>query len=144
MTNIVRSDADVALDEVTERCKIAADHYRTVARLTQRPELLSLFNALAQTHQSWVEQLEAQVRRQGNLPSAPDADREALEHLAVRIRAALGDERTSLLHESQRVEKALIDQAQAALAEELPPDARRLVKEICGESTRIRQLLITE
>jgi uncharacterized protein (TIGR02284 family) len=141
MKKIVRSDAEVALDEVTECCKFVADHYRSAARVAHDPDLVRLFQDLEQKRQQWVEALEAQVRRMGNLPSAPDADREAIEHLLIRLRAVVSEERASLLRESDRVEKALIEKARGALEGDFPADARPLVQKIFTESEQIRERL---
>ncbi len=142
MNKILRNDAEMALDDVMEYCKFVLDHYRTVAHITHDPDLGLLFRSLEQSRQQWVEALEAEIRLMGNLPSAPDRDREALDHLLIRIRAALTeDERASLLHESDRVEKVLIKKAQAALAEELSVDVRDLVQKIFEGSAQTRERL---
>ena len=68
----------------------------------------------------------------GNLPSAPDADREAVEHLATRLRAALAvDERRALL-------AAVAKSRSAWSSRRRPPSARtcRLPLSTCCAACR--------
>jgi uncharacterized protein (TIGR02284 family) len=125
---MLRSRAETALDDVLEACKEAADHYGLTASARGAGELVPLFQALQQEHAALAAALEKEIRRRGNLPSEPDADREAVEHLFTRVRAALShDEQKVLLDESERVETQLLHRIDQALELAHPPGARAVL-----------------
>lgn len=141
MEKILRTDAELALDDVTESCKAAADHYRSAAPLAP-PPLAEEFGELGRRHGEWGRRLEEEVRRMGNLPSAPDADREAVDHFLTRVKAALSrDERAALLERAAEVEAEVAARAEAALREEVPPSARELLRAIAEGAGSTRERL---
>lgn len=141
MEKLLRNDAEVALDEAVEGCKAAADHYRSAAEVAP-PDLMALFEELGRERLEWWKRLEEEVRRMGNLPSAPDADREAVEQLVTRVKAALSrDEHLALAERAAKVEDDLSARVRAALREDLPPSARELLGEIDAGTAAARQRL---
>lgn len=141
MEKLLRSDAEVALDEAVECCKAAADHYRSAAEVAP-PDLMELFEELGRQRLEWWRRLEDEVRRMGNLPSAPDADREAVEQLVTRVKAALSrDEHLALTERAMKVEEEISVRAGAAFREDLPPSARELLGEIEAGSAAARRRL---
>jgi hypothetical protein len=144
---MLRSKAAVALDEVTEACRAAADHFQSLADAERTGEMAELFRALASEHHHLAARMEGEIRRQGNLPSRPDPDREAVEHLVTRVRAALsGDGHRVLLEESQRVESALAARIEAAFGWEQPPRVRLILEQMrhTVEATAERLAAATE
>jgi hypothetical protein len=139
MEKLLRNDAEVALDEAVEGCKAAADHYRSAAEVAPS-DLTDLFEELGRQRLEWWRRLEDEVRRMGNLPSAPDADREAVEQLVTRVKAALSrDEHLALIERAAKVEEDIAAKAASALREDLPPSARELLGEIKAGSNAARQ-----
>ncbi|MBE0597767.1 MAG: hypothetical protein IH614_10895 [Desulfuromonadales bacterium] len=127
--SLLRTDAELALDEVTEQCKLAVHHYRLLQHGDLDSQLRRLFADLEERHRAYILPLEQAARCQGNLPSAPDADREALEHLLVRLKAALpGDERGRLLESCEKVEQELGQTIRAALEHPLPESLLDLLR----------------
>jgi uncharacterized protein (TIGR02284 family) len=136
---LLRSDAEVALDEVTNLCLAAAGEYRTAGATTDDADLARLFGELAAQRQNAAVRLQGEIRRMGNLPDAPDADREAFEHLATRIRAVVADDaREALLEDCRRREEKLADAVAVALDQELPTATRELLGRLQKEGEWIR------
>lgn len=124
----LRSDNILALDELTEACQLAADHFKEFVQLTNDDELVVIFARLSQDHQHEVSQLDAQVKRMGELPRRPDPDREALEYLAIRLRTTAGEnKRKKLLDKAKELEEGIRQKISTALSQELPGETRSLL-----------------
>lgn len=140
--SMLRSDAELALDEVTEICKAVADHYRSVRAAAHTPELAAVFVSLEEQRRRYVAVLEEETRRLGNLPGAPDRDREALEHLVVRLRAAFAeDERIPLLASCEKMEDHLAHALRQALGQPIPENLRRLLRQLEQSVSEARRSL---
>jgi hypothetical protein len=73
----------------------------------------------------------------GNLPSAPDPDREAFSRLATRVKAALAVDRDRVVAEScSEIETRIIDAVHQARKKDRLDDIRSLLADIgedCGK-----------
>ena len=139
---MLRTDQELALDEVTEAAKYAADQFEKLVGIPQGQTLSELIKDFEDIHRRHVSQLEETVRRMGNLPSAPDPDREAFSRLATRVKAALADDRDQVVAESCReIETRIIDAVHHVLMKEFSDDVRSLLAEIGEDCGRMRRRL---
>jgi uncharacterized protein (TIGR02284 family) len=134
---MLRTDQELALDDVTEASKYAVDQFEKLAEMPQEPTLCDLIKDFGNAHRRHVSRLEETVRRMGNLPSAPDPDREAFSRLATRVKAALAEDRDRVVAEScSEIETRIIDAVHQARKKDLLDDIRSLLADIgedCGK-----------
>jgi hypothetical protein len=125
---LLRDTKILILDEATEACQLAADHFAEMHRMTEERGPTQLFAGLAEDHRQDVAQLEAQVKELGELPRQVDPDREALEHLSIWARTVVGDNKQeTLLDKAEELEKQVIYKVTIALSEDLPANTRSLL-----------------
>ncbi|MFA5517019.1 MAG: DUF2383 domain-containing protein [Desulfuromonadales bacterium] len=142
--SLLRTEAESALDRVSDRCKEAADAYRTARAATHDTDLAKLFVALEESRRRDSAALEGEIRRMGNLPGAPDADRETMEHLAIRVKAVVStDERRALLASCRQPEERLAAAVEAALEQNLPAATLALLQRLREEGAQVRRRLTT-
>ena len=124
---MLRSDREVALDQVTEIVKKAADEYAALADMTENETLAA------------ARQLEDAVRQLGNLPTGPDPDRETMETFSARLRSALSRDGDQVLKDKRReLESELAGKAETALQHSYPPEVQSLLQEIAEEARSSR------
>lgn len=145
---LFRSDAEVAVDEVTIACKQAALRLTDIADLAAEdaPDLEALLRDLAAGWAALSTDLEQVVLDLGGLPGAPDDDREVLEEAVRHLRDALAGERRTLLVEDARaagdaVAEALRPAQAPEVAEALPPAARATLDAVAAQVDTGRQRL---
>ncbi len=132
---MLRDERQAALDEVIVACKALADHYEEAARLAEGRGLAGLFTELAERRGRQAGELEAHLRRLGELPREPDADRETLETLLSRARSALAEDRArELLEEREAGERELLARIDGALAEGFSAATRRALEGLRREA----------
>ena len=129
---MLRSELQVALNDVVVACLEAADGHERAADFELDPELADLLHALTEERRSLAEALGERLRDVGDLPRAPDSDLEAVRGVVSRLKAALSaDERQALLEERAAAEANLEQAAANALGrDDLPADARALIEQI--------------
>jgi hypothetical protein len=74
--NIIRSDKQVALNDLLVAAKETVDHYRDAPALIEDSKVNPIFRSIAQGRKPLIEQMENAIRALGDLPSAPDPDKE--------------------------------------------------------------------
>ena len=84
---ILRSEQQVALQELYRLAQESADHYRDSADFVDDASTTRLFKHIADEREELAQQLAQAIRGTGDLPAAPDADREAGEQLIHRLHA---------------------------------------------------------
>lgn len=125
---LLRDDTQVALNDVESRSLESADHYAAAVHRTEDDTLALLMSELAELRRQQAAELAAQIRAAGDLPKAPDQDRQDMRDLMNMIRPLLtGDERVSLISEREQAEDKLADAVDAALAVSLSREARSLL-----------------
>lgn len=135
---MLRTDQELALDDVTEASKYAADQFEKLAELSKDSALSELIGNLEETHRRHVSKLEELIRRMGNLPSAPDPDREALSRLGMRVKAAFAQDREGELAECCReIESRVIETVREAREKNLTDELRTLVADIGEDCVRM-------
>jgi uncharacterized protein (TIGR02284 family) len=93
--------------------------------------------AIAARRQAVVTTLEDALRALGDLPSAPDADRQTFSHLALRLKTLLsGDEARTLADAACSDEDALAEAIAAALDADLPDAVKRTLRSLRDDVDR--------
>ncbi len=142
---MLRSDRELALDEVTEICKLAADLYEEAAEIVQDSDLGEFFQDVARARYRLLAELEEEIRKRGVLPSEPDLDREGLDHILTRLRAVMAkDERRVLLEKCERIEEAGEERVEHALDLAFEGRTPEVMLRIKDEIARARKRLEEE
>lgn len=84
---ILRSEQQVALQQLHVLAQESVDHYQDSAEFVDNEVATQLFKHIAAERLQLVQKLAQAIRDTGDLPAAPDADREAGEQLIHRLHA---------------------------------------------------------
>jgi hypothetical protein len=134
------SDTEVALNELLVACRESVDHYQDAIKLVEQAEVVNSFQDIANHRKLFFNRLATAIRELGDLPSAPDPDKEASEMIIHHLGAALSpDYSAEALSQRMAAEehiKALIDNARAtdinetgrALLDELSQHVEETIK----------------
>jgi uncharacterized protein (TIGR02284 family) len=134
---LLRTAAESALDAVAEECRDVADYYRTARHIAGQEPLAELFGQLEARRNAFADDLAAEIRRMGNIPDVPDADREALEHLAVRVKTLLATDKGHALIEScRKMEERLTETVEEAMQHDLPASTLQLLRRLQADGMR--------
>jgi hypothetical protein len=90
--SIFRSDQQVALNDLLVESEKTADHYRDSADFLEGLEVSEALRNIADQRDRLAERLREAIRSHGDLPSAPDEDRESVEKLFHRVHASLSQD----------------------------------------------------
>lgn len=90
--SIIRSDKEVALNDLIVACGESVDHYRDAAGFLEEADLARVFTSIADQRETFVTRLANAVRALGDLPSVPDPDKEAGAMLLHHAGALLVDD----------------------------------------------------
>lgn len=141
---MLRDDRVVAVDDVIVALKRSLeDMAEEISAEHEQPRLAQVLRQASARRQPILEALEDAVRAMGDLPSTPDADRQAISHLATRLMAGLwgGGSRTL-------TEAALDDEVellktidQALEVEDLERDVRRTLVDLRDDAQQTREAL---
>lgn len=86
--SIFRSDEQVALNDLLMASEKTADHYRDSADFLHGLEVSKEMRSIADERDALAQRLREAIRSSGDLPSAPDEDRESVEKLYQRVHAS--------------------------------------------------------
>ena len=120
----ILSDTEVALNELLVACRASIDHYDAACGLIDDEDKITLFRSITNQRTDLSEQLAAAIRELGDLPSAPDPDKETSEILIEHLGASLSENDEDYIM-SQRIKaeehlQSLVDDArelESALSE---------------------------
>jgi uncharacterized protein (TIGR02284 family) len=87
--SIFRSDQQVALNDLLVASEKTADHYRDSADFLDGLEVSEGLRSIADERDALAQRLRDAIQSSGDLPSAPDEDRESVEQLFHRVHASL-------------------------------------------------------
>lgn len=122
---LLRSDAEVALDEALLAAADAGRLYREAAFKCQSPVRPQLADAGA-LRDRIAEELAELARQQGWLPRAPDPDAEAARAIGDDLQVAIAGECDApLLEERRRADQDALEKLRLLLATEGVPDGVR-------------------
>lgn len=99
---LLRSDAQVALNDLLTDCRKTAAQYQDSAQYLEG-RVSVVMGQLAEERTAASQQLERAICRHGDLPSGSNEDRETIEQLYHRVHARLADDGTA-----DRVEQMMI------------------------------------
>jgi hypothetical protein len=124
---LLRSDAEIALDEALLAAADAGRLYREAAFKCQSPVRPQLADAGA-LRELIAEELAEAARQAGWLPRAPDPDQEAARALGDEIQVAIAGEcEAPLLEERRRADQDALEKLRILLATDDVPDHVREV-----------------
>lgn len=101
--SIMRSEYQVVLQDLHSRARESVDHYRDSARFVEEEGAARLFRGIADEREAFASRVADVIREAGDLPAAPDADRETGEQLIHRLHAWFSSDQTKDVIE-QRLE----------------------------------------
>jgi Domain of unknown function (DUF2383) len=128
---MLRTELQVALNDVIVACQEAADGHETAADVIPDAGLAARLKAFVTERREAAERLGEHLRELGDLPRVPDSDLEALRDLVSRFKSALSPEEwRSLLDDRIQAEQHLVACARAALALEQREATKALLHEI--------------
>ena len=111
------SDTEVALNELLVACRESVDHYQDAIKLVEQVDVANSFRDIAKRRKLFFTRLATAIRELGDLPSAPDPDKETSEMIMHHLGAALSPDYSKEVL-SQRIAaeehiKTLIDNTRA-------------------------------
>lgn len=139
---MLRNDKQVALHDLLEALEAAAGRYADDAEVLGESELGALCHSLELQRQRLAGLMAAELRRDGDLPSEPDADRETLSRLGNRLRTLLAaDEQQRVVRERLAGEAELERLAQQAAGLASEPAWQTLLEQIQQDAAQAQQRL---
>ena len=139
---LLRDERQVALNDVETLCIEAADRHEAAARRIGDDALARLLGGLAALRRRQAGELAQVIRASGDLPNAPDRDRQDVRELLSMVMPVLtGDERINLINEAERIEDKLEQALAAALAFSFPPPGHALLVDIDASVRAARRSL---
>lgn len=139
---MLRTESQVALQDLLEALRTAADQYADNAEVLAESELAELCRALALRRGQQAQAVADELRRGGDLPGEPDADRETLQRLGQRLRTLVaGNERAVVARDRLDAETALAELAAQAAGLVTAPSAQALLADIRRDCEQTRAAL---
>lgn len=127
---ILKDPVEIALNDLHVALLKAADQYEHAVGMAAEPQTTSLFQRLAAERRQMAGTLEEHIRQIG-LPRMPHPEREGLEKLATKLKAAVSGSDAMVLANDQKVlEREIASACAAALQERLSDPARAFVRDV--------------
>lgn len=109
--NLLRSDQLASLQALLVECRKSVDYFYDAADFVEDPEVSEKMLDLADSRNRVTHRLEDAVRELGDLPTAPDTDRETGELLLDHARASLAEDKTAqVIQQRLHTERELVRQ----------------------------------
>lgn len=97
---LLRDDRQMAISDIEAQCIETADQFAAAAERTEDTALKTLFAELASQRRQLAGDLAEHIRALGDLPQAPDPDKEQFDGFMSTVKSLLsGDERGTLIDE---------------------------------------------
>jgi hypothetical protein len=127
---ILKSPAEIALNDLHVALLKAADQYEHAGSMATEPQMAGFLQRLAAERRQMAATLEDHIRQIG-LPRMPHPEREGLEKLATKLKAAVsGSDGTVLANDQKVLEREIAAACVAALQERLSGSTRAFVRAI--------------
>lgn len=134
--NLIRDDQQLGLNDLLVAIQKSSDHYRDAASYLESSYPSSELWQIARERDQIASQLRRAIRELGDLPSAPDEDRESVEKLFHRVHASLSEnEIQDLLDQRLDAEREFMANLERIRREEWAQEKSLLLSEL-GEHTR--------
>ena len=99
---LLRNDVQLALNDLHKALKYSVDQYRDAAEFLDDTDASALCDKLAKEREALAGEVAAEIRSRGDLPAAPDSDREAGEQLLQRLETLFSSDQTREVMERRR------------------------------------------
>lgn len=146
--SIIRTDEEVALNDLLVASRETVDHYRDAAEFLKDTNITSVLRTIATQREPFIERLTDAVRALGDLPSMPDPDKETGAMLLHHAGAFLSDDySTEVLEQRIEAEQHLAELVQAGRAIGLDKSCGPLLDEISehiAQTSEQLQLLLAQ
>lgn len=140
--SLIRSEASASLHELHRHCVSAAASYRDGEHEGIPESAIALWETLATERREFASRLADELRHQGELPSAPDADRYDVATLAEHVRAEWARDEFEVVRGARLAdEKHLQNLCRYALAQDLSASATALVRTLLQNAQAAGQRL---
>lgn len=130
--NWIRTESEQALQALLISIEHAIHFYQTVAEWEDAEPITSLFVKLTEERKALQDELERALKLEGDLPTAVDPDREAVQLLIQEAEVLISDDRQQkIAEEALEVEKEIekhLQEAEAADKSHLHGNAFRLIR----------------
>ena len=115
--SILRSDDQIALNDLIVACREAANGHRTAAELLSDDALAQQLEEIARDREAMAERLAEIVIEADDVPDAPSAEKELLGSAAMRLKSVINeDEIRTVLDDCKQKEQKVVEAAEALLA----------------------------
>lgn len=142
---LLRSDRLLALQDLVEACRAAAQYYEAALPLLQDPGLNARLSKLAQERQAKADYFAAQMAKADDLAGGPPEERAILQAVVTRAKAALSNNETSaILSDCARYETAVLDQAVGAQDASLKDDEAKTAAALAADAQQNLETLFKD
>lgn len=125
------SDTEVALNELLIACRESIDHYQDATELVGQSTIAESFLDIAKCRKLFLNRVASAIRELGDLPSAPDPDKEAGEMMLHHLGAAFSADYTNeALTQRIKTEEHILTLINAAHATEPNQTCTRLLNDL--------------
>lgn len=129
--NLLRTDKEVALNDLLVASRETVDHYQDAVEYLNDDHITPVLRMIMQERQGFIQRIEQAIRALGDLPSVPDPDRETGEMLLHHVTAALSsDTATQILEQRIKAERHVLELVQACHAAGLDDAHAQLLVEM--------------
>lgn len=133
--SILRSDDQIALNDLIIACREAANGHRTAAELLSEDALAQRLEEIARDRDAMAERLAEIVIKADDVPDAPSAEKELLGSAAMRLKAVISeDEIRAVLDDCRLKERKVVESADALLAADPEDAVRHSVEELKSDA----------
>lgn len=137
---LLKSEKQVAYDEVNRLLRLSGDQYHDAARRMHEQPLSDWCNRMAEHRHRFSDQLEQQIREMGELPSRPDPDKELITNMFVGIKEAFTANHAEYeLQQRDLLENELADAVTKARAETQGPAMEQLLISLDADIANTRR-----
>lgn len=121
--SILRSEHQVALQELFVMIQESVDHYEDAAEFVDNEATSELFLGIVSQRKDLAEKVAQAIRETDDLPTAPDADREAGTQLLHHLHSLFTRDQTrDVIDQRLQAEQALIDKLATLESKDAEPD----------------------
>lgn len=140
--NLVRNDRQTALHDLLIAIEESADHYQDAADFLNEHPACVYLEQFAKQRLILTTRLEEAIRAEGELPAAPDPDRETSAKLFEHLLASLThNEASRVLEQRMKKEEEISELAQAAVEAGVGEDHPELLNDIVENNRLVLQSL---
>jgi hypothetical protein len=128
---MLRTEKQVALDTVINSSRGSIDHYRWVADAGDDDRIKTLLDRLALERERIVDKLAPQMYKLGDMPSAPDPEKLAVEEMLTQLKATFsGDEKDVLLGSLDELDSQLLQEIREAVRLDFDAETLAILREL--------------